>query len=730
MILLDYPGHLIAIGLAVITAFLLVLAYRTPAAKNIRTWRWVLWGLQYSTVIMVLIILWNPARPRRIDTTIKNSVLVFFDTSESMSVADQSGKTRLDAAVEIFDRAFQPGDPERPEFRIYGFDGNCYNAGAVGALRKWGNQTDLHKVLALVNKYDLPPLSARDSAEDEFSRSEKVTGAVVFTDGQAGDKNLNSYLYSPGGQMKVTWIGMGRPDFHPDAAITSIQVQPRVLIDSTFPVEVQVSLRRMQEQPANLELYIDDHLVGVKELSAKSEKENLSVKYEVGAATLGRRCITAKITGPQNEVNQANNIRRAVIEVMEPGKLKILFYSQVANFDIGKIREVLERDKKVQLCFGLDAVIPPTLSRISREMCGHFRLPEQKNQFYAYDIIILGPCALDKLTAVQVQGLYSFVADRGGGLIFLPGRGEFDLTVPQDEKIKTLLPVEFNGEARSSVSPEGEVHLTLEGLECSILGQESRETVPELAAPYYADLKKKPAATVLIDTGQETLACVHRVGRGRVGLINMYGLFRWYQEDHQGGLLQRFMAGMTAYVGRVTTLEAGVDVFVKRSLREPSKMIFEAHVFDHQFTPVSDATVLLTLDGENRPVRMDPTDKGKYVTEIDTGTKEAILVQVEAELNRKFLGQKAMAFNLPLPKTEMDGVELDEPFLKVMAEKTRGTYLKADQVTEKTTRIFDPRTKVAQFSHLASVWTRWTLFISLCFLVCANWLIRRALGLV
>ncbi len=730
MILQDYPGHPMAIGLAVITAFLLVLAYRTSAVRNLRAWRWVLWGLQYAAVLIILIILWNPSRPLRVDTTIKNSVLVFFDTSESMSVADQEGKNRLDAAVEIFNRTFKPGYPDRPEYRIYGFDGNCYNTGGTGALRKWGKRTDLYKVLSLLNKYDLPRLPAKESAEDECDGSEKVTGAVVFTDGQAEDKALSSYLYSPAGQLKVTWIGMGRPDVRGDAAITSIQVPPRVLIDSNFPVEVRVSLRQMRDQPAKLELYVDDHLVQVREFSPKSEEEILPVKFEVAASTLGRRCITAKITGPQHEVNPANNIRRAVVEVMEPAKLKVLFYSQVANFDIGKIREVLERDKKVQLCFGLDAVIPPTLSRVSREMCGHFRLPEKKDQFYAYDIIILGPCALDKLTAEQVQGLYSFVADRGGGLIFLPGRGVFDLTMPQDEKIKTLLPVEFDAETRSLVSPEAEVHLTLEGLEYNILGQADRETVPELAVPYYADLKKKPAATVLIDAGREPVACAHRVGRGRVAMVNMYGLFRWYQEDRQGGMLQRFMAGLTAYVGRVTNLEAGVDLFARRSLREVHKVIFEADVFDRQFIPVADATVLMTLDESRNPVRMAPIDKGRYMMEIDTGSKEAILVRVEAELNRKFLGRKVLAVNLPLPKTEMDGVELDEPFLKGIAEKTRGTYMKAEQVTETTARIFDPTAKVTRFSHLSSIWSRWTLFTALCFLLCATWLIRRALGLV
>jgi hypothetical protein len=159
-------------------------------------------------------------------------------------------------------------------------------------------------------------------------------------------------------------------------------------------------------------------------------------------------------------------------------------------------------------------------------------------------------------------------------------------------------------------------------------------------------------------------------------------------------------------------------------------VIFEAHVFDRQFTPVTDATVLLTPDGGGNPVRMDSVDKGRYVTEIDTGSTEAILARVEAELNRKFLGQKVLAVNLPLPKTEMDVVELDESFLKGMAEKTRGTYMKADQVTEKTAKISDPRTTVTRFSHLTSAWPRWTLFFFLCFLLCAHWLIRRALGLV
>ena len=91
------------------------------------------------------------------------------------------------------------------------------------------------------------------------------------------------------------------------------------------------------------------------ELSLK-EKKDVTVEFIVAADSLGSHGLLARARALKNEVNQANNIRGAIVEVVETEKLRVLFYTQAANFNVGKLRQVLARDHRIQLDFGLDAI--------------------------------------------------------------------------------------------------------------------------------------------------------------------------------------------------------------------------------------------------------------------------------------------------------------------------------------------------------------------------------------
>jgi len=157
MIFVNYPGHLVAGLLLVIFAVLIVFAFRSRELQKakLKAYRLALLLLQYVSVVVLLLILWNPSRAKvsRKDST--NSVLVLFDTSESMSVVEDRRTTRLDKALNVFEKRFHPSDPDGPDYRIYGFDRKAYHSGSSDFLRRWGSQTNMLGVLALLGKYDL-----------------------------------------------------------------------------------------------------------------------------------------------------------------------------------------------------------------------------------------------------------------------------------------------------------------------------------------------------------------------------------------------------------------------------------------------------------------------------------------------------------------------------------------------------------------------------------------------
>lgn len=726
MILVDYPGHLVALGFLVLTGALLVFTYRSERARQARGWQWILGAIRYASIVILLVIIWNPSRTVTTETSARSTALAIFDTSESMSIEDCNGKSRLDEAIRLFQESFAPGNPDRPRYRIYGFDSACYECGSLGSLHRWGRRTNLHAAATLLKRADAADANAVGSSGAAME-DRQVIGGIVFTDGQADDKEINSYLPPADRGPRLAFVGVGSPEMRNDVAITSVRAPARAAIDTVYEVTVSVKAKCSNDGTATITLLKNDSAIDVKQVSVGGRGFSGTVPFLVAADALGQHCIKVRADLSESEMNLANNVRRTMIQVVEWPDLKVLFYSEVASFDIGKIRSALARDEKVQLDMALHAIKPASLSEKAAAACDYVELPQDRAGFCNYDVVILGPSIMDQLSATRVDGLYSFVADRGGGLILLPGRDECDIARCTNSTIRQLLPVEFLGKTQDRlVGRKDALQLTVEGFEQHLLSETDLKAFRAVASPYYGGLSKKPAAAALATSGSATIVCVHRVGRGRVCLLNIYGLFRWYREDLNGGLLQKFVSGLTAYMGRITSREAGIELFVERSAEEPRAVVFDAYVYDEDYSRVPDANVLLHF--EDGVIRMDQKEKGHYAARVENVLNEAVVAHCEAELNGVFLGHRALAANLPLPRTEMDSVELDREFLQDLAHRMGGQYLDAADVDRGTADMFAATSKAAE-SHMASIWACWPLLMILCALLSVSWFLRRSVGL-
>ncbi|MHC4285606.1 MAG: hypothetical protein ACYSWZ_21940 [Planctomycetota bacterium] len=752
MIFPDYPGHFTVGALFVIFGVLIAFAFRSRELQKekLKQYKWLLALLQYASIVILLVILWNPSRHKPREIVARNSVMVLFDTSESMSVVEDRQLSRLDKALGMYEKKFRPLDPKGPAYKVYGFDQKTYHSGSSDLLRRWGSQTNIHSVLALLSKYDTSEqLSSakeapkeNDNGEEKLINKARAEGAVIFTDGQADNKTISTYLPLRNKNFPIVFVCVGSKQPRADIAIKSINAPARVAVDTAYNVEVVVAARNLQNQAVTIELLKDGNQIDSRRIpadkfrKARDQRSGLSLserlvtaEFAVGADRLGRHRLSARAKHLEQETNSANNARSTMVDVVERNTLKVLFYSQIANFNIGKVRQALARDKNIQLDLGLDVIKEAILSEKARTMCGHVKLPAERNEFYKYDVIILGSCALDRLSDARIEGLYSFVVDRGGGLILLPGRDEYGPAEWKNERIKVLAPVFFDAyTAAKQTTAQSKIELTIEGIDSKVIGPKSLQDHDGPALAYYHTIDKKPAATTLARISDNPLVTVHRVGRGRVCLLNVSKLFRWYREDLQGGLLQKVMSGLTAYMGSTTNLESTVELFVERANSQTNKVRFSAYVCDKSFTPVSGTNVLLNV-GDNF-LSMNDIGGGYYVAEIDDYEGEAIVATVQAELNGLFLGERSVTVNLPVVRTEMDNVESDPMFLQALAKRVGAKYFDIDNLDESAAKMFEGTTKVGSSTFLTSVWPRWSLLLVLCLILGVNWFVRRAVGLV
>jgi len=256
MTLADYPGHFVAATLVLLFAALTFVSHRSAEMRRPerKLHRGLLMATQLAVILVLLLIAWNPSTRQQSKVFAQNAVLTLFDTSESMSVADDRRQMRLDKALERFAER-----SEGPEHIVYGFDRYPYHCGSADLLRRWGSETDLHSVLTLLAQYAGPDPAARaekdvpDDAKDANAAdaareadTERLAGVILFTDGQAGDKTLHAYHSFLPKDLPIVLVGVGSRRRATDIAVTSIAAPAQVWIDNAYKVGVCLAATNLE----------------------------------------------------------------------------------------------------------------------------------------------------------------------------------------------------------------------------------------------------------------------------------------------------------------------------------------------------------------------------------------------------------------------------------------------------------------------------------------------------
>lgn len=722
MSFVNFPGYIQALVLVTVSLALLRMAFarvRLPQRRH-RRWLPLAAGFHGLGTLLVLVILWNPSCRKMDESIIRNQVLAVFDTSQSMSVADRGQATRLDRALQVF---AETCDPETgPLYQVLGFDEITYRCASPAQLERWGTDTQAQPVYKLLKQH-LKPEGADDATDHP------VVGVILFTDGQWQGKSLPQTPITVPEELEFLCIGVGTQAPLADVGIDSLQVPAAVPVNTLYQAQVVVSTCAWGT-PVTVELLQDNEIVGTQSLPAMDpsvSRMSHTLSFTLPAHIPGQGSLLARIRPADHELNQANNQYAAVVDVVgQEQRYSVLYYAQGAGFSLGKIRQALARDKKVELDVRFDFVTQPRPGQTAGP--GGASFPLQRQQFFAYDLILLGPCDFDGFAPEQQQALYDFVALRGGGLIILTESGPLAFDTWANPQARVLLPVtdmavvdDAYGFTRGLLEPDPGA------VEAQIFqtGDFAAQDLP-LSLTRHA-LRVKPGATVLARIGQSPALVCQRVGRGRVCLLNMTQLHRLWQADKEDNALGKLLSAVTAHAGRHAAGQAQLELYAQRT-DDGRALVFNARVTDEQFRPLGQANVLLTLG--KRTVALHPIGEGVYSGQMPDMKQDSLLATLQAESQGRFLGERRVAVNLAPVPTEMTNVQLDEVFLRQLARKYEGQYLHVDKVPSDLGRRFSREQRSRETLAVIAWWPSWFLFILLCLLLSTSWFIRRSAGLL
>ena len=221
--------------------------------------------------------------------------------------------------------------------------------------------------------------------------------------------------------------------------------------------------------------------------------------------TTGERSFIMEVDPRPRKLQTENNqIERAITVRKE--KLKVLYVDTEPRYEFRYLKNYLERDETIDLNIVLLSS-DPAYSQQDRSALSTF--PAAKDALFAYDVVLFGDADTSFLSHSQMQNLFEFVTEKGGGVLFVAGE-LFNPLSYRGTPLELLLPIEL-ADARNPTAVGTSVNayrpeLTLEGRSSPIFRFGDNEAasmqiwkrLPELLW-YFEAPRKKPAALVLAE---------------------------------------------------------------------------------------------------------------------------------------------------------------------------------------------------------------------------------------
>ncbi len=512
--------------------------------------------------------LWSSARPRRG----ANVLAVVTDISRSHLVSTDGEQTRADVLRETLNQ----GERTEP-------NGWVNRIGQDFELQRYAVSDRLERIDSFEDaEFDRPAsnlCSALQQLQQRFA-GQPLAGIVLLSDGNATDdfESLDALkTLAP-----VYPVIVDDTSNTADVAIGAVTVNQTAFDDA--PVTIQVQTKQIHADGMKVQLTLLDDKGVPLETKTQEVGEESAVRFEARPETGGTVFYTVRVQlldaddqPIESEATSVNNERLIAVD-RGSDKRRVLYVSGRPNWEYKFLRRAVETDPQTELV-GLIRIArkeakfdfrghegeksnslfrgfdeteqelaeefdEPVLVRLGTkdetELEGGF--PEEAEELFAYDAIILDDIEAAFFTADQLQLIYEFVSKRGGGFLMMGGQesfrqGEYDRT-----PVGELLPVDLH---RDVPGPGGPVQLSLtrEGwLQPWVRLRSDEETERRRIdqMPGFVTLNAasfiRPGAVVMAKVsdsgGNEFPALVtQRFGRGRSAALCIGDFWRWRMNE-------------------------------------------------------------------------------------------------------------------------------------------------------------------------------------------------------
>lgn len=699
-----------------------------PSVRGVRLA--TIWALEFLTVALLLLLLWEPALSVTALKPQQNIVAVVIDDSRSMDLAD-TGKQREQQAIDLLRDGLLRKLSQRFQVRIYKLGKGINRIQDTSELRAQEGASQIGKGL-------------RQLAEE--AGTVPIGSVVLLSDGAdtTGGIDLQTMEALRRRQLPVNTIGFGNPELSKDIEMEGFDIPTKALPDSRIEAQITIRQNGFSGAHANLVLTSGGSVLATRDMLLKNGPEQVET-VEFNAGKNGVREIEAKIEPLPGETNTANNSLRDVLSI-DTVKKRILYVEGEPRWEFKFVRRAVEDDPALEIV----SMLRTTQNKIYRQGISNPKeledgFPTKPEDLFEYQGIILGSVESAFFSAVQKQEMKDFVDRRGGGMLFLGGRysladGGYDVA-PFSELLPVNLPTRKDTFHRDFAAAE----LTDPGkasLVCRIENTPEKSKDHWEVLPYLANYQDpgtpKPGAVVLAraDAGGKRipLLITENYGRGRTAVFATGGSWRWRMQQPVGDKSQEtFWRQLLRWVAGSTPSSVIASTPTMR-VEDEAEVEVRAEVRDKAYLPVSNAQVtanVIAPDASSQTVtlRPDPVREGMYFSTVPAPLQGSYVAEVSAARDDRSLGKDVAVFRREDGIAENFHREQNRELLEKLADQTGGHYYTPGDAERLSHDIAYSEAGITS-REIRDLWDMPIVFFLLIVLRSSEWVLRRHWGVV
>jgi len=734
----SFTLDLVLIAAVALAAAALLFYRRSTLPRRQRT---ALIALRTSALALVFALLLRPIAVATSSATQDVVVPVLVDVSRSMRVTDADGLSRIARARAIAEFDLMPALSKKYRTPLVAV-GDAAADVSIASLDARAKRSNLVGGLAQVR---------------ERFRGQRVPGLVLLSDGADTGQADVSRTTSRGDSIPLFAIGLGSASGLRDREVLSIVAGEQRLADASIDIRVSTSSSGFGRAPYEVRLIADAKLVETRRVTPAADGSPDYVTLTVVPDPSRDTIYTAEIPMASGETIAENNTR-SVLVAGAGRKRRLLVIAGAPGFEHSFMTRAWSLDPGLEV----DSVVHKGQNGEGRStfviqaerdrgqtLASGF--PARREDLYAYDAVVVANIEGRFFTQEQLRMMADYVSDRGGGLLVMGSR-----SLAQRGLIGTplepVLPVELDDRrgtvARASLgdverSAPNHVAVTVEGATHPIMrlgasGDETRmrwATLPALAASTPLGQPRSGASVLAVvaapDGGVFPLVAIQKYGRGRSMIFGGEASWRWRMlapsTDRSHELFWRQAARWLSQ-----SSPDPVSVIVPDALEPGDTTAVDVDVRDMSFTPVRDATAVVSVSVEGSDPRMLTVHRSGaagHLTAAFTPERQGVYhVHAEAMRGSTSVGSADRTVYVGGHEREFADPRLNEGFLRRLAADSGGRYVRAADASRVLSWL-DDSARHTTTEERRNVWDRAWVFILVVLLLSAEWTLRRRWGL-